>query len=148
MRYVIIFIMIGLIGGSIFWFLDRASGSHSVKIAFGESTPDSITLHIVIMSGTANYDYPGGDTRYDYVWKEWLREHFQIEDSSGEAASIGYQTKSALFPNSRGEVGFLRAVLRPGEKYTVRGLSQGRGSDIFEGAIIAPSEPTPGRLLM
>ena len=145
MKWGVALVLVVAAGAGAFFWLGRGATDPRValQIAYGEPQKDGILLEIILAQGLTMTDPPGGDTRYNAVWQQWVDEHFELLDDSGQKVPLHYGNQAALsaLNASRGtpDAGFISALVKSGREYEVRYRAKAETANPFSLRIHVPA---------
>jgi hypothetical protein len=137
---IVLVVLAGGIGLACFWAWNQGSDAMSVQIAFDAPGPKGITMDVCLTSDMSAASGPDGGAIYNSVWQQWVNEHFTLKDAAGNVVPCEYSNGSHLIGGSRGktDIGYLRAVLKPGQRYTLAYRPIPDQPKVFRGELTAP----------
>ena len=149
---VALIIVVGLGAGAFYWFGRGVTEPRvGLQIAFGEPQKDGILLEIILASALTAQDPPEGDTRYNSAWQQWVDEHVELVDDSGQKVALRYENQATLsaLGVSRGspDVGFIAATVKTGQGYEVRYRAKAGAASPFRAKIRVPEASSGAQII-
>ena len=119
---------------------------HDILMAFGAPRGDTIQMNLSITFRMVMTDPPRVDEKKDQsaIMKEWVAEHFQLRDESGEVVRLQRMGMSAMLINhraARAADSYLGAELKQGQKYVMEYVPRTAEAKRYRFEFMAPLEP-------
>lgn len=93
---------------------------HMFRVVFGIPKGGDMQMHVSIPPMIAHKDPPRVNSRGVSLWKDWVADHFQILDESGQSIRLQRLGTSGLLGDQSGASDFaLWTELKQGKSYTM-----------------------------
>jgi hypothetical protein len=146
---IILGVILVVLGAGIWWFIMHETMKDPgdwVGLAFGNPTESAIEMHLPVELMTVTKDYPRVNERGDPLWEEWISQHYNLQDASGESVAFSRIGWSPLISEDKTKVVpefYVKCTLQKGAKYTFDVIPHGRTQQKFRyrHVFTAPSEP-------
>lgn len=141
-RLVIMVLLVAALAAGWMIVAREALDSVSVQVVFGEPTERGIPMDIVLTGRYTHADRPDSSSAPNWKWQRWLDAHFEMRDQAGTKIAIKYDHVSDRIHDFGGRVGvgYIKAILEPGQQYILRYQRTVGASEAYEGGIVAPNE--------
>jgi len=136
--------LLGFLAIFLYWMSASTGGKDSgvsIQIAFGNATAKEIEIHVVVGVVMANQDRIKKGEKIK-SWPEWIQDHFDLQDSSGNELELARTNHSRLIKPHQ-IVGtqefFMVAKLKIGEDYTLDYIPDTDEPQRYRSQFVAPS---------
>lgn len=121
---VIAAVILVFIGAAVWWFIMHETMRDQgqwIGTAFGNAADSTIEMHALVDMGMVTRDRPRVDARGEPLWNDWIADHWDLRDASGNAVGftrIGWSTlidddKTIAVPEF-----YVKYTLQKGGQYT------------------------------
>jgi hypothetical protein len=146
---VILGVILMVLGAGVWWFFMHETmkdPGNWVGLAFGNPEESSIEMHLPVELMTVTRDRPRVNDRGDPLWDEWISQHFDLRDASGESVPFAQAGWSPLISEAKNKVVaefYVKCTLQKGAKYTIDFIPRARTQpkNRYRYVFTAPSEP-------
>ena len=130
------------------WFLQHASAKSegfAVGYALGNRRGDSVELHIVVSISMIRYQGPRATGSGATLWEDWIAEHFNVRDASGQKTTLQKAGWSYLINERQASNPefYLIGKLRAGGTYTIDYIPFNDSTLHFSHTLTVPPQGQP-----
>lgn len=72
-----------------------------VALAMGNPKDGTVEFHAVVAMGMSSTERPRMTLKGGLLWDEWVDEHFDLRDASGERVPLRFRISSGLIPDHK-----------------------------------------------
>jgi len=144
MKALVIIVVLALLvgGGWLMFGREAADPGFAIQMRFDKPYVQGIEMRVALTRAMSERTSPSGDTNYSYVWQEWMEYIFELQDAGGKKVEISYDSHGKSKSGSPGvaDIGYMKAMLKPGETYTLWYRVGGKHPAEYRASFEAPAE--------